>query len=85
MPSLLKGLEAAYMALNIETKEIVGFYVGECSRNGAMLRAAYGILTWTISTVRSLCVVIPSSGLPMIRSFPSQGIEQLVKTVEKLT
>ncbi len=75
-----KNKQWIWLALDIETKEIVGVYVGERSRQGALMFMAI----FTPSARGSVLCVTPIFGLPMMRFSPSLGIGQLVKKVVRI-
>lgn len=75
-----KNKQWVWLALDIETKEIVGVYVGARSRAGAE-----GLWQSLPARLGSVQYAIPTSGLPIMRFFQHLGIELLVKKVAKLT
>ena len=67
------------LALDIETQEIVGVYVGERSRNGAE-----GLWASLPGRIGSALCVTPIFGLPRKKFSQNLGIELLVKKVARL-
>lgn len=76
-----KNKHWVWLALDIETKEIVGVYIGERSRHRE--HRDYGALY--LHYIGSVLCVIPICGLPTMRFFLSLGIKLLARRAVKLT